>query len=102
MSQQQAQPQQKSVNVAADQNSLKGHYSNLMQVSHSREEVVLDFFLNMPPGPVLNSRIIVNPAHFKRIAAVLAQTLKKYEEQFGTINEGESQAKSEFGFQVQS
>ncbi|MBX4188087.1 MAG: DUF3467 domain-containing protein [Candidatus Doudnabacteria bacterium] len=98
----QEQQRHKSVNVPVDQNALKGIYSNLMQVSHSKEEVVLDFFLNMPPGPILGSRVIINPSHLKRIATVLSQTLKKYEEQFGTINEGTSQAKSEFGFQTQS
>jgi hypothetical protein len=101
MSQQPQQPPQ-GMNVNADPNTLKGLYSNLMQVSHSKEEIILDFFSSLPPAASLNARIIVNPAHFKRITAVMADVLKKYEEQFGTINEGQSQANSEFGFAAKS
>ena len=69
---------------------LKGSYSNLMQIVHMREEFILDFFLSAPPQGMLASRVIVSPGHAKRIAAAMAGAVKKYEEQFGPIKEGEA------------
>ena len=69
---------------------LKGAYSNLMQILHTKEEFVLDFFLNAPPQGILASRVIVSPGHAKRIAVALAENIKKYEEKFGKIERSEA------------
>jgi hypothetical protein len=65
---------------------LKGIYSNMMQVFHTKEEFVLDFMSGFPPQGIVSARVIVGPSHLKRITAALADNLKKYEERFGTIN----------------
>ncbi len=79
---------------------LKGNYANLMRVSHTKEEFFLDF-ANILPGQdgVIVSRIITNPGHFKRMVLVLNDNLKKYEENFGKIEESQD-LKTEFGFKV--
>jgi hypothetical protein len=66
---------------------LKGSYANMMQVSHTKEEFNLDFFSIFEPFGILISRIISSPSHFKRMIKSLEENLKKYEGQFGEINE---------------
>lgn len=73
-----------------------------MQVVHNKEEFVLDFMNVMPPQGIVGARVLVSPAHMKRIVAALTENIKRYEDQFGTIKEGESQGKPEFGFKTQS
>ncbi len=66
-----------------------GAYANQMIVVHSREEFVLDFILATPPAAVVNARVIVSPAHAKRILQALAENIARYEAAFGAIEEGE-------------
>ena len=75
----------KEIKVQTSTEDLKGVYSNVMQVSHTQEEFVLDF-LNVSGGSgVLVSRVILSPGHFKRMAKVLEDNLKKFEGRFGAI-----------------
>ncbi len=67
-----------------------GVYANQMIVAHSREEFVLDFILATPPVAVVNARVIVSPAHAKRILKALADNIARYEATFGAIEEGEN------------
>ena len=46
---------------------LKGSYSNLMQIWHTKEEFVLDFFMASPPEGILASRVVMSPGHLKRM-----------------------------------
>ena len=78
--------QQMQVKVTDD--ILKGVYSNIMQVAHTQEEFVMDFMNLLPPTGTVNARVIVSPEHAKRIAAALADNIKKYEQQFGEIKPG--------------
>lgn len=88
--QQQGQGQQQQLQIKVRDEELKGAYSNLMQILHTKEEFIFDFFFNAPPQGMLASRVLVSPAHAKRIAQALAENVKKYEEKFGAIKEGES------------
>lgn len=81
MPQNQSQPLQ----VKAKDDDLKGAYSNLIQITHMKEEFVFDFFFSAPPQGILINRIVVSPGHAKRIAAALTDAVKKYEEKFGNI-----------------
>lgn len=81
------EPNQQQLNIRVKDDDLKGAYSNAMQVSHSKEEFILDFFLTYPPEGVLSSRVIVSPGHFKNIIRALQENLGKYEEKFGKIAE---------------
>jgi len=63
----------------------RGRYSNLMLVSHSPEEFMLDWLLNSPNGPHLVSRIILSPSNVKRTIEALTINLKQYEDKFGAV-----------------
>lgn len=89
MTQTQQQPQQQ-VQVKASDEVLAGKYANVMQVLHTKEEFVLDFLNVFPPSGSLNARVIVSPAHVKRMVSALQENLKKYEEQFGVVAEGDA------------
>lgn len=77
------------INIKAADEKLTGVYSNLMQISHTKEEFVLDFLNVFPPTGTLNARVIVSPSHFKRMLKAMEENLKKFEEQHGDVAETE-------------
>jgi len=79
---------------------LKGVYSNLMQVAHTREEFIVDFFFVTLPQGILNSRVIMSPGHIKRMTKALQDNLSRYEDKFGPIKEA-SISESQLGFKVE-
>ncbi len=89
------QPQQ--ITIKGTDELLAGRYANGMQAVHTKEEVVLDFVLITPPHGQLVSRVVVSPVHAKRIAAALTANIKKYEQQYGPIAEGDPSSPA-FGF----
>ncbi len=66
---------------------LKGRYSNLLRITHTREEFILDFIQLVPPQGVVTARVVTSPGHLKRIVRALATNLSRYEESFGPIAE---------------
>lgn len=94
--------QEQNIQIKISDDVLLGFYSNAMQVVHTKEEFTFDFMNLIPPQGIVGARVHVSPAHMKRIAAALSENIKRYESQFGTISEGESQAKQEVGFRTQS
>jgi len=74
-----------------------GVYSNNMVVAHTKEEFILDFLMVAPPGGAVTARVILSPGHAKRVAAALAENLRKYEASFGTIQAAE-EPKGNIGF----
>jgi len=64
-------------------------YANLMHISHNKEEFHLMFSNLMNGSGRVVSKIITNPAHYKRIIMAMNENLKKYEERFGEIKEAE-------------
>jgi len=93
-------PEQQQVKIKAKDEELKGAYSNLMQVLHTKEEFILDFFLVSPPEGILASRVIMSPGHAKRMVKALEENLSKYEEKFGKI-ETAAVPEAPLGFQVE-
>ena len=91
------QPQQIQVKVTDE--VLKGVYANLAQIAHTKEEFVIDFMSMMPPQGIVNARVYLSPAHAKRLANALLDNVKKYEEQFGKLDET-TQAAPEIGFKT--
>lgn len=67
---------------------LGGAYANGMAVMHTRDEFVMDFQTNFPPAAKVGVRVIVSPAHLRRIISVLGDNLSQYEERFGKIDDG--------------
>ena len=64
-----------------------GHYSNFAVLSHSPQEIFVDFVTmapNMPQAKVV-SRIIMTPENAKNLLMALNDNIKKYEQTFGEI-----------------
>ena len=72
--------------VAAEM--LGGAYSNAMSVMHTHDEFIMDCLTNFPPSPKVTARLIVSPAHMRRIISVLGDNLSQYEDRFGRIDDG--------------
>ena len=85
--------------IRIQDNLAGGEYANAMQVSHTKDEVILTFFNIVPPAGRVCGKIITSPGHLKRMVSALNDNLKKYEEKFGSVVESES-PKKEIGFQA--
>ena len=77
----------KGLNVKIGDDELKGRYSNLLRIAHTREEFILDFINAVPPRAIVTARIVSSPGHLKRILRALAENLERYEEAFGEVVE---------------
>jgi len=74
-----------------------GRYANVMRVSHTPDEFVLEFANVMVPKGIMVSRIVISPGHLKRVLKALNQNLKRYEDKWGIIREA-IEPKREMGF----
>jgi hypothetical protein len=75
------------LNVKISDDELKGRYSNLLRITHTHEEFILDFINLAPPQGIVTARIVTSPGHFKRIIGALGANLERYEKTYGTIQE---------------
>ena len=75
------------LNIKITDDELKGRYSNLLRITHTREEFILDFINVVPPQAVVTARIATSPGHLKRIIQALGDNLEKYETMYGEIQE---------------
>lgn len=89
MANNQNNPAVKDLKLDISPDVAKGTYSNLAIISHSPSEIILDFAQMLPgnPNAQVRSRVIMNPIHAKRLLSALADNIKKYEQNFGTIVE---------------
>ena len=85
------QNSEKEIKIKASDEALAGKYANVAQVSHNKEEFVMDFMSVFPPSGSLNSRVIMSPGHFKRTVKAMQENLQKYESNFGTIEESDGE-----------
>lgn len=74
--------------IELSQEEAVGTYSNLVMITHSPSEFIMDFIAVMPgvPKAKVVKRMILTPDHAKRLANALADNVKKYEEENGVIN----------------
>lgn len=79
------------INIELSEEVAEGTYSNLAIISHSHSEFVIDFVRLMPnvPKAKVKSRIVLTPAHAKRLMRALNENVKKFERQHGTITDNE-------------
>ena len=82
------------LNVKIGDDELKGRYSNLLRITHTREEFILDFINVVPPQAVVSSRIATSPGHLKRIIQALVENMEKYEKAYGEIHQADDPAGS--------
>ncbi len=82
-----AEKTDKGMNVKITDEELKGRYANLVRITHTREEFILDFINMVPPQGAVTARVITSPGHLKRLIRALGGNLKLYEKNFGAIEE---------------
>jgi hypothetical protein len=95
-------PQQQQINVELGEKEAEGNYSNLVIISHSPAEFIMDFTRLLPgiPKAKVHSRIIMTPQHSKMFLAALKENIEKYENQFGEINVMGVMSDNSMGFQI--
>ncbi|HRW74873.1 MAG: DUF3467 domain-containing protein [Saprospiraceae bacterium] len=79
------------LNIELPEDVAEGIYSNLAIIAHSHTEFVLDFIRMMPnmPKAKVKARVVLTPQHAKRLLRALADNVKKFETQFGKIEDTE-------------
>jgi hypothetical protein len=80
------------IQIQIDPEHASGVYSNLMMISHRKEEFILDFLFvqpqRTPQGQMLanlRARVITSPEHMKRILKAIEENLARYEAAYGPI-----------------
>lgn len=68
-------------------NDLNATYSNFAIISHSPNEVIIDFAQLLPAMPKarVQARLLLTPMNAKMLYQALGQNLTKYERRFGQI-----------------
>ncbi len=90
------------LNIELKEPEAEGIYANLAMLTHSPNEIVIDFARVVPGSPKARilSRIIMTPMNARLLQRALDDNLKKFEAQFGEIKvHGQSQSKP-IGFQT--
>ncbi|HYW36041.1 MAG TPA: DUF3467 domain-containing protein [Balneolaceae bacterium] len=79
---------QDQMEIQLPEEEASGTYSNLVMITHSDTEFVLDFIAIMPgvPEAKVLKRMILTPEHAKRLSDALEQNLKKFEQEHGPIS----------------
>jgi hypothetical protein len=88
--------------VRWDDSRMQSSYANVVNVSSTREEMVLLFGVNQtwtqgqPEVKIdLSHRIILSPFAAKRLSVLLTQVLGEYERRFGALDAGQRSDGSE-------
>lgn len=68
-----------------------GTYSNLVMITHSASEFILDFISVMPgvQKAKVIKRMVLTPDHAKRLAGALNENIKRFEEEHGKVSTNE-------------
>lgn len=91
------------LNIELPDNISDGTYSNMVIISHSQSEFVLDF-ARITPGAQktrVQSRIIMTPINAAKLMKTLEDNVKKYEEKFGKIQMDGSEKSKGIGFSME-
>jgi Protein of unknown function (DUF3467) len=80
-------PDENAINIELGEKEAEGVYSNLVLVSHSPHEFVIDFARLLPgvPKAKIASRVIVAPTHMAALINTLKENLENYERTFGSV-----------------
>ncbi|OGY89308.1 MAG: hypothetical protein A3B30_03785 [Candidatus Komeilibacteria bacterium RIFCSPLOWO2_01_FULL_52_15] len=90
--------EKREIQIRIPDDVLKGRYANIVRIDTTREEFIMDFgVINPQQGTgIVTERIIMNPAHVKRMIEVLNRVMQGYEKSHGTVAPAEQQ--KEIGF----
>jgi hypothetical protein len=81
-------PEQAGTRITMEDAGVLSQYANFFAVSAAPEEVVLDFGNTVRADPSrvrVQSRVVLSPANAKRMLMAIGQTVKAYEDRYGTI-----------------
>ncbi len=92
-------PRKLNVQMPAD---LEPTYANVVLITHSPSEVIMDFAQAMPNHPQLRvkARVVMTPLNAKLLLRALTDNLAKYEARYGEIampGQGDDLARAFFG-----
>jgi hypothetical protein len=75
------------IQIELPEDEATGTYSNLVMISHSPSEFILDFISVMPGAPKAKvvKRMVLSPDHAKRLINALSENIKRYENENGPI-----------------
>lgn len=81
----------KQLEINLPDSEAQGTYSNLVMITHSPSEFVLDFIAVMPgvPKAKVVKRMILTPDHAKRLLNALNENVNRYENEHGSITSKE-------------
>ncbi|MCS7176513.1 MAG: DUF3467 domain-containing protein [Candidatus Kapabacteria bacterium] len=90
------------INIELGEQEAQGIYSNLVIISHSIAEFVLDFTRVLPglPRARVHARILMTPQHAKLFWMALGENIRKYEQQYGEIRVEPQQSMPSIPFRV--
>ena len=74
--------------IELPEEEASGTYSNLVMITHSASEFILDFITVMPgvPKAKVVKRMVLTPDHAKRLSNAMADNVKKFEAEHGDIS----------------
>lgn len=83
------QPPPQRINIELP-NDLNATYANFAIISHSPNELIIDFAQILPgmPKARVQARVLLTPLNAKMLLQALSQNLAKYERTFGPIMAG--------------
>ena len=83
--------------VSRDGRKPEGQYSNYFKVGHNAFEFVLDFGQFYPENgdAQLHTRIITSPIYLKNLLETLRESIERYEQTFGNIQDRDFEQKTQ-------
>ena len=95
-----AVPEPMQINIELSPEQAEGIYANLVLITHSPAEFVMDFTRVLPGTPKTRvyARIIMAPQHVKGLYLALKEDIEKYEKEFGEIRAQKQDVPKTFGF----
>jgi len=88
----QSNPINQELEIQLPEEEATGTYSNLVMITHSDTEFILDFISVMPgvPEAKVVKRMVLTPEHAKRLSDALDENIKNFEQEHGSISGDES------------
>lgn len=80
--------EQGQMEIELPEEEATGTYSNLVMITHSASEFILDFIAVMPgvPKAKVVKRMVLTPDHAKRLANALNENVQRFEDEHGSIS----------------
>lgn len=75
----------KEIKVEYNKEIIGGVYANTVNIMHTPEEFIMDFYLVAPPSGIATARVIISPGHMKRVMTAIKKNIEIYEKKFGEI-----------------